>query len=89
MTDIDRALFHSAGKTADGTRNVYNIAFGPMRDENRRLLGYCWRCECGRCESVPIGLFQSREAAREQLKKELGAVIDNIKITEVPDSGVQ
>jgi hypothetical protein len=89
VTGIDRALFHSAGKTADGTRDVYNIVFEPMRDENGRLLGYCWRCQCGRCKSVPIGPFQSREAAREHLKKELGAMLDDIKITEVPGSGVQ
>ena len=89
MTDIDRALFHSARKTADGIRDVYKVVFGPMHDETGRLLGYCWRCECGRCKSVPIGPFQSTEAAREHLKKELGAVIDDIKITEVSDSGVQ
>jgi hypothetical protein len=89
VTDIDRAFFHSAGKTADGTRDVYEIGFGPTSDENGRFLGYCWRCKCGRCKSVPIGPFQSREAAQEHLKRELGAVIDDIKITEVSGSGVQ
>ena len=88
MTDIDRAFFHSVGKTADGARDVYNIVSVSMRDETGRLLGYCWKCACGRCKSVPIGPFQSREAAQEHLKKELGAVIDDIKIT-VSSSGVQ
>jgi hypothetical protein len=89
VKDIDCAFFHSAGKTSDGTRDVYRIGLEPMRDENGKSLGYCWRCQCGRCKSVPIEPFQSREAAQEHLKKELGTAIDDIKITEVPDSRVQ
>jgi len=89
MSDIDRALFHAIGNTADGKRKVYKFAFVRMRDESGNVLGYAWKCDCGRCKSIRVGPFETEKAAREHVNNELAAVLDDIKSADVIESGPQ